>query len=90
MNNLKLVVAVITGEIYLTRILKNGNMSDKNKEVTNEAVVTVMEWFMWHKHHTINSKKTNGEKVWLFFTEDKEKAERIHAILKEGENNENE
>ena len=89
MNNLKLVVAAISGEIYLTRILKNGTMSEKKREVTTEAVTTVMEWFMWHKHHTINSKKANGEKVWLFFTEDKEKAKQIHEILKEGETDEN-
>ena len=77
MNGMKLVVAAISKEIYLAKILKSGMMSDSKREFTTEAVRSVMEWFLLNKHKVINMKKHDGEKVWMFCTEDKEKAERI-------------
>lgn len=88
-NELKLVVAEITGEIYLTTLSKTGFMGEPQIEFTNEAVRSVFEWFMRNKRKVINMKKHNDEKIWMFFTEDKSKAERILAILEEN-NNENE
>ena len=83
MNGMKLVVAAISKEIYLTKILKSGMMSDSKREFTTEAVRSVMEWFLLNKHKVINMKKHDGEKVWMFCTEDKEKAERILSIIEE-------
>ena len=84
MNGMKLVVAAISKEIYLTKILKSGMMSDSKREFTTEAVRSVMDWFLLNKHKVINMKKHDGEKVWMFCTEDKEKAERILSIIEEG------
>lgn len=84
MNGMKLVVAAISKEIYLAKILKSGMMSDSKREFTTEAVRSVMEWFLLNKHKVINMKKHDGEKVWMFCTEDKEKAERILSIIEEG------
>ena len=81
MNGMKLVVAAISKEIYLTKILKSGMMSDSKRNFTTEAVRSVMEWFLLNKHKVINMKKHDGEKVWMFCTEDKDKAERILAII---------
>lgn len=83
MNGMKLVVAAISKEIYLTKILKSGMMSDSKRKFTTEAVRSVMEWFLLNKHKVINMKKHDGEKVWMFCTEDKEKAERILSIIEE-------
>ena len=84
MNGMKLVVAAISKEIYLAKILKSGMMSDSKREFTTEAVRSVMEWFLLNKHKVINMKKHDGEKVWMFCTEDKEKAERILSINEQG------
>ena len=84
MNGMKLVVAAISKEIYLAKILKSGMMSDSKREFTTEAVRSVMEWFLLNKHKVINMKKHDGEKVWMFCTENKDKAERILAIIEEG------
>ena len=84
MNGMKLVVAAISKEIYLAKILKSGMMSDSKREFTTEAVRSVMDWFLLNKHKVINMKKHDGEKVWMFCTEDKEKAERILSIIEEG------
>ncbi|EPR7326218.1 DUF7446 family protein [Listeria innocua] len=35
-ENLKLATAAISGDIYLTRILKNGVMSDNRRIITDE------------------------------------------------------
>ena len=83
MNGMKLVVAAISKEIYLAKILKSGMMSDSKREFTTEAVRSVMDWFLLNKHKVINMKKHDGEKVWMFCTEDKEKAERILSIIEE-------
>lgn len=84
MNGMKLVVAARSKEIYLAKILKSGMMSDSKREFTTEAVRSVMDWFLLNKHKVINMKKHDGEKVWMFCTEDKEKAERILSIIEEG------
>ena len=62
MNGMKLVVAAISKEIYLTKILKSGMMSDSKREFTTEAVRSVMEWFLLNKHKVINMKKTRFSK----------------------------
>ena len=85
MNNLKLVVAAISGEIYLTKILKSGQMGSQRKEFGKETRRAVMEWFMVSKTKQVAMTANDGSKVYLFHTTDSEKADRILAILREGE-----
>lgn len=90
MNNLKLVVAAISGKIYLAKVLKSGLMGEQRKEFTQEATNAVMEWFMVTKTKGLSMNVNAGGKTCLFHTCDTEKADRILAILREGETNENE
>ena len=85
MNNLKLVVAAMSGEIYLTKILKSGQMGSQRKEFGKETRRAVMEWFMVSKTKQVVMTADDGSKVYLFHTTDSEKADRILAILREGE-----
>lgn len=85
MNNLKLVVAAISGEIYLTKILKSGQIGSQRKEFGKETRRATMEWFMVSKTKQVAMVADNGSKVYLFHTADSDKADRILAILKEGE-----
>ena len=88
MNNLKLVVAAISGEIYLAKILKSGLMGEQRKEFTNDCVRAVMEYCMAKKLKQIRMTAKDDSCVFLFHTADGEKADRILAILKEGEETE--
>lgn len=90
MNNLKLVVSAISGEIYLTKILKSGLMSEQRKEFGKETRRATMEWFMNTNTKQVAMVADSGTKVYLFHTNNAEKAERILTILREGETNENE
>ncbi len=90
MNNLRLVVAAISGEIYLAKILKSGVMGEQRKEFTEEAKRAFMEWFMATKTKGISINANSGGKAYLFHTCDDKKAKRIISILREGESNENE
>ena len=85
MNNLKLVVAAISGEIYLAKVLKSGLMGEQRREFTNEAIRAVMEWFMSTKSKRVTMTANDGKKVYLFHTDNNEKADRILAILQEEE-----
>ena len=85
MNNLRLVVAAMSGEIYLTKILKSGQMGSQSKEFGKEARRAVMEWFMMSKTKQVAMVADDGSKVYLFHTANQEKADRILAILQEEE-----
>ena len=85
MNNLKLVVAAISGEIYLTKILKSGQMGSQRKEFGKEIRRAVMEWFMVSNKKQVAMVADDGSKVYLFHTADQDKADRILSILQEGE-----
>ena len=85
MNNLKLVVAAISGEIYLTKILRSGQMGSQRREFGKETRRAVMEWFMVTKTKQVAMTADDGSKAYLFHTADSEKACRILAILREGE-----
>ena len=85
MNNLKLVVAAISGEIYLTKILKSGQMGSQRKEFGKETRRAVMEWFMVSNKKQVAMVADDGSKVYLFHTADQDKADRILTILQEGE-----
>ncbi|EAF4459108.1 hypothetical protein CYH18_14610 [Listeria monocytogenes serotype 1/2a] len=82
-ENLKLVNASISGEIYLTRILKNGVMSDNRRIITNECLAATADWFLANDKKHTNWEAINDVHPHLFFTGDLSKAERIKAILEE-------
>ncbi|EAC6754861.1 hypothetical protein K5L52_000602 [Listeria monocytogenes] len=45
-ENLKLVNASISGDIYLTRMLKGGTMSDNRRIITDECLKATASWFL--------------------------------------------
>lgn len=80
----RLVVAGVSGNIYMTQVLKDGLMSDKRREVTNECLGASTEWFMRNGKKMVQYPSTEkGEKPTLFFTNDQGKAKRILEILEE-------
>lgn len=84
-ENLKLVVAMLSGDIYLARILKDGSMSDSRRIATDDCLRATTEWFMANNKKMISySEDSNGKKPTLFYTDDKEKAQKILEILQEG------
>ena len=83
-ENLQLVVAGMSGEIYLTRILKNGTMSDSRRVITEDCLRATTEWFMSNKQKGFKFESIKpGIEPHLFYTDDSDKAKRIIAILKE-------
>ncbi|HAP2568005.1 TPA: hypothetical protein ISX23_002833 [Listeria monocytogenes] len=85
-ENLKLANAAISGDIYLTRILKNGVMSDNRRIITNECLAATADWFLANDEKYTNWEAIDDVHPHLFFTCDLNKAERIKAILAEDEN----
>jgi len=83
-ENLKMLVAGMSGEIYLTKVLKSGLMGETRRIATSDCLRATTEWFMKNEKKMIayehNSK---GKKPYLFYTDNPEKAERILNILKE-------
>ncbi|EKM1338968.1 hypothetical protein PZE13_001944 [Listeria innocua] len=82
-ENLKLANAAISGDIYLTRILKNGVMSDNRRIITNECLAATADWFLTNDKSCKNWEAIGDVHPHLFFTGDLNKAERIKAILEE-------
>lgn len=83
-ENLRLVVAGLSGEIYLSKILKNGMMGESRKVATEDCLRATTEWFMKNKKKMISYEhNSKGKKPCLFYTDDAEKAERILEILQE-------
>lgn len=81
-KNARLVVAGISGDIYLTRVLKDRTMSLERKEVTMDVLRASTEWFMHNDKKMIQfSAKSEEVAPTLFFTADPAKAEQILAIL---------
>ena len=87
-EKLELVNALMSGEIYLSKILKNGTMSDNRRIMTKECLRATTEWFMNNKNKCIQYEHPFEDgHLSLFYTDDDEKAERILAILQEGDSN---
>ncbi|EAG2100607.1 hypothetical protein ABE813_002906 [Listeria monocytogenes] len=82
-ENLKLATAAISGNIYLTRILKNGVMSDNRRIITNECLAATADWFLANDKKYTNWEAIGDVHPHLFFTCDLNKAKRIKAILEE-------
>lgn len=79
-ENLELVYAMMSGDIYLTKVNKGGIMSTSQRRVATEDVLrATTEWFIGNKKTMIIYE--GGHR--LFYTNDESKAERIMAILKE-------
>lgn len=86
-EKLELVNAFLSGEVYLARINKDGMMSDNRKVMTKEVLRAATEWFMSNKKKMIGyGELPDGSRPYLFHTTDKDKAERIIAILEEEDN----
>lgn len=84
-ENLKLVNAAFSGDIYLTRISEDGIMGDNRRIITNECLHATVNWFYHNKKGFTNWEAKDGTHPHLFFTRDLNKAERIKAILEEDE-----
>ncbi|EAD2079576.1 DUF7446 family protein [Listeria monocytogenes] len=85
-ENVKLVYAVMSGNIYMARLLKNNIISTSRRVATEEVLIAATEWFIGNKKKHIRIEPLdNGEVPHLFYTGDPEKAKRILAILDESE-----
>lgn len=83
-EKIKLVVAGVSGEIYMTNILKDGFMGNQRRIATSDCLDATTEWFIRNKKTMVQyGVSSKGETPTLFFTDDKEKANRILAILQE-------
>ncbi len=83
-ENLQLVTAAMSGEIYLARINKSGFMGESRRVITDECLRATTEWFMSNKEKGFKYESIReNEHPHLFYTGDEDKAKRIIAILKE-------
>lgn len=81
-ENLHLVIAGVSGEIYLTRLNKNNSMSESRKIATKECLRATTEWFMKNNKYMISYEtQVENQNPTLFFTDDSEKAKLILKIL---------
>ena len=72
-ENLELVYAMISGDIYLTKVNKGGVMSTSQRRVaTNDVLRAATEWFIGNEKTMIGY--DGGHR--LFYTNDESKAER--------------
>lgn len=83
-ENLELLLAGVSGEIYLTRQLKGGTMSDTRRVMTDDCLRASTEWFMRHDKKMIQYNATSAQPPTLFFTQDPAKIKQILAILEGG------
>lgn len=82
-ENLKLVVAAISGDIFLTKASDGIMDVDSRRLVTDEVLSAATEWFRANNHKAINFSGLDNNVHNLFYTSDPEKAEKIKAILKD-------
>ena len=79
-ENLELVYAMLSGDVYLTKINKGGIMSVSQRRVATEDVLrSTTEWFIGNKKTMIGYERGHR----LFYTNDESKAKKIMEILKE-------
>lgn len=83
-ENLQLVIAGLSGEIYLAKVNKGGLMSDSRRIVTSECIRSTAEWFMKNKKKMVSYEVEPGSgKPTLFYTQDSNKVKKILEILQE-------
>lgn len=84
-ENLQLVVAGVSGDIYLAKA-KDGIMDTNYRRVaTNDVLVATTEWFIGNNKKLIQFEADENGRHSLFYTNDQKKADRIIAILKEND-----
>lgn len=87
-ENLDLVVAGISGDVYLAKV-KDGIMDTNYRRVaTNDVLRATTEWFAINNKKAIQYEADENGRHSLFYTNDPEKADRIIAILKENDDGE--
>jgi len=86
-ENLKLVYAMMSGDIYLAKIQKDGIMSTQYRRVvTDEVLRSATEWMIGNKHHIVSFASKDKNKVHsIYYTNDPDKQKAIESILKEVE-----
>jgi hypothetical protein len=83
-ENLNLVVAALSGDIYLARINKNGFMGESRRIATEDCLRATTEWFMKNDKSMIAyNHNTKSKKPSLFYTDNPDKADRILEIMQE-------
>ncbi|MFC6292490.1 hypothetical protein BHU61_06620 [Macrococcus epidermidis] len=64
-EKVKLVVAFMTGEIYMARISDKGIMDNKNRRIaTDDVLNATAEWFIKNKKKS-SSWEGHGKLVWI-------------------------
>lgn len=84
MKDIELVLAAVSKEIYMTKRLKSGMMSDTRKIVTDDVLRAATEWFMSNKKTAISFEARNSMvNPTLMYCDNPDKIKRIVEILKE-------
>lgn len=82
-EKVQLVVASVSGDVYLARVDNNGIMSTSNRRVaTDDVLRATTEWFIKNKRNKVDFEGETPEHT-LFYTNDADKRRRILAILNE-------
>ncbi len=82
-EKVQLVVASVSGDVYLARVDNNGIMSTSNRRVaTDDVLRATTEWFIKNKRNNVDFGGETPEHT-LFYTNDADKRRRILAILNE-------
>lgn len=83
MNDLKIVNAAISNDIYLSKVLKDGTMSDKRKVVTSEVLAAALTHILTMQQHEkgfgIGYGTVHGDKILTVIPESKLAAVKIAA-----------
>lgn len=82
-ENLDLVVASVSGDVYLAKATNGIMDTDKRRVMTDNVLRAATEWFAVNKKKAIQFQADEDGRHSLFYTKDPEKAERILEILKE-------
>ena len=82
-ENLELVIAGVSGDVYLAKV-KNGIMDTSNRRViTDDVLRSATEWFVKNNKKAVAFKGFDNDTYTLFYTSDPEKIEKIKLILQE-------
>lgn len=66
-ENLQLVTAAMSGEIYLARMNKSGFMGDSRRIITEECLRATVEWFMANDKKMIRYNSLNENETPALF-----------------------
>lgn len=91
MEDKEIVVAFLSGEIYLAKVEENDVMhNDERVKITRDVLRAAAEWFISNNAKGIKQEgyyadDHENKHSYLFHTTDGEKAEKIKEILKDDE-----